>query len=588
MLSMNKAVLIYDTVKYMTWRQWRYRLYYGLRNLFIKRKVKYKNDIKKVHRLGYLYSSNKANYSSLYEASDILQNIFSTVSGKKVLFQEEIDWDLKNDSYRLVCFRLNSFKWLLCLSDAFVLTGNQEYINKGFSLILDWQKCNGNLISGDKWNPYVIAERLMHWIGFISIYCEDNNLLLEYGNWIYAQASELKKSMEFQLGCNHLLSEARALMYAGAFLKDAYLYNYGQEVLLEETKEQFFADGGHYERSVSYHVESLQQCFEAAVLMDEQEDPKYETLKSLLFQPYLYLNSMIMTDGNIPLVNDAAIDYPFLASDFLNTALYFGWKANNAVSGSYSSRWNLACRNEDNLGTQEFFKETGFFKGNFNFANKAVSLFFDVGNNGPDYNLGHTHADSLNILMTINKQCILADSGVFTYKPGTERNTCRSTAAHNTVEIDGMNSSEIWGAFRVGKRAYTNIEEFREAENTTIITASHDGYEKMLAYSVKHSRTLKIDKDKAIIEIIDTFDTSSNNHTGIIRFHIGCRCKVQKIDDMRIQIDDDCIFEFSAPVELQQCKIAAMFGKLEDTICLTSKFTVEDSCQYKTVIKILN
>ncbi len=39
----------------------------------------------------------------------------------------------------------------------------------------------------------------------------------KYTSSIWSQAKELKSSVEYQLGANHLLSEGKALMYAGAF-----------------------------------------------------------------------------------------------------------------------------------------------------------------------------------------------------------------------------------------------------------------------------------------------------------------------------------------------------------------------------------
>ena len=39
------------------------------------------------------------------------------------------------------------------------------------------------------------------------------------------------------------------------------------------------------------------------------------------------------------------------------------------------------------------------------------------------------------------------------YEPSAERNRQRSTGAHSTVEVNGLDSSEVWGGFRVGRRA---------------------------------------------------------------------------------------------------------------------------------------
>src|SRR5690625_6877658 len=49
--------------------------------------------------------------------------------------------------------------------------------------------------------------------------------------------------------------------------------------------------------------------------------------------------------------------------------------------------------------------------------------------------------------------CALPISGVYQYQPGEMRRYVRSTAAHNTVAVAGAEQSEVWGEFRVGRRA---------------------------------------------------------------------------------------------------------------------------------------
>ena len=47
---------------------------------------------------------------------------------------------------------------------------------------------------------------------------------------------------------------------------------------------------------------------------------------------------------------------------------------------------------------------------------------------------------------TARRCCI--DTGTSTYAAGPVRDRERSTAAHNTVEVDRRDSTEVWGAFR--------------------------------------------------------------------------------------------------------------------------------------------
>ncbi len=586
---MNKFLLTINTVKYMTCRQWKYRLYYMVRNRHLNRYPKQSDSIDSYRPIYYLYSCIYSNPESLNKANDILLNKFETISKIKLEYDSVIDWDVKKNNYRLVCFKLNSFKFLLWLSDAYSITKEVKYIAKGFDLIDDWINQNESLIKGDKWNPYVIAERIMHWIGFISKYSTEKRDVSKYVNSIYSQAHELEQSLEYQLGANHLLSEARALMYAGAFLKINELYNLGKKVLFEETKEQFLDDGGHYERSVSYHVESLQQCFEAAVLMHDLEDKDYYKMVEIVYKPFVFLNSMIMCDGNIPLVNDAAIDYPFLAKDFLSVSRYFGWNTCKSIEGDYSSRWSYPKNTVlQNLEEKSMFYNTGFYICNFITNNHRVSIFFDVGDNGPDYNLGHTHADALSILVTIDDKPLFVDSGVFTYMPGKEREQCRSTLAHNTVEINSVSNAEIWSAFRVARRGYTKIVKFEDKGDSILLEAQYDGYSKVLGQKMVHIRKLIINKKTCRLTVDDSFDANSENCTGIIRYHLNPERRVTVNNSNEVQIDVLHKISTTNKLYLNDCRIAEQFGITKESKVICSEIKIKKSINYITNIKLFD
>jgi hypothetical protein len=57
---------------------------------------------------------------------------------------------------------------------------------------------------------------------------------------------------------------------------------------------------------------------------------------------------------------------------------------------------------------------------------------------------------------------------------------------HNTVTVNNQNSSQVWSAFRVGKRARVKILE----ENNHFISVRHDGYRQ---YATIHQRDWSLD-----------------------------------------------------------------------------------------------
>ena len=68
------------------------------------------------------------------------------------------------------------------------------------------------------------------------------------------------------------------------------------------------------------------------------------------------------------------------------------------------------------------------------------------------------HADNLSFEWSLGEQRVLVNSGTSLYGVSSERHRQRKTKSHNTVEIDGFDSSEIWSGFRVARRASSSLE----------------------------------------------------------------------------------------------------------------------------------
>ena len=90
----------------------------------------------------------------------------------------------------------------------------------------------------------------------------------------------------------------------------------------------------------------------------------------------------------------------------------------------------------------------------FRICKGEAVLLIDVAPIGPDYLPGHAHADTLSYELSLYGKRVLVNSGTSRYGSGPKRDWERSTAAHNTVEVDGQSSSETWSGFRVARRAY--------------------------------------------------------------------------------------------------------------------------------------
>ena len=80
-----------------------------------------------------------------------------------------------------------------------------------------------------------------------------------------------------------------------------------------------------------------------------------------------------------------------------------------------------------------------------------VKVLLDAGAIAPDYMPGHGHCDGLSFELSRQGHPVFVNSGTGMYQ-GALRGYFRSTAAHNTVMIDGEEQSECWGEHRVARR----------------------------------------------------------------------------------------------------------------------------------------
>jgi hypothetical protein len=82
---------------------------------------------------------------------------------------------------------------------------------------------------------------------------------------------------------------------------------------------------------------------------------------------------------------------------------------------------------------------------------------------------------------------VVVDTGVSTYEQEPDRFYERSTAAHNTLRIDGEEQAEIWGSFRVGRRPRVGKIRGGTAGAFSFVGGEHAAYRRL---GVVHARKI--------------------------------------------------------------------------------------------------
>jgi uncharacterized heparinase superfamily protein len=152
------------------------------------------------------------------------------------------------------------------------------------------------------------------------------------------------------------------------------------------------------------------------------------------------------------------------------------------------------------------------------------------------------------------------DSGTYDYFSFPDwRNYFRSTRAHNTIEIDGFDQSEMQGAFMWNHHAQCTLLDWSDSPQETRVSASHNGYHR-LTDPVTHIRSLILDKKAQRLVIQDQL-TGKDSHRYAAHFHCHPSIKATQISDRLVELVAESVrIEFTS-----EEPITVIQGSNEDT-----------------------
>jgi hypothetical protein len=232
------------------------------------------------------------------------------------------------------------------------------------------------------------------------------------------QALYLRSHLEYHLLANHLLANAKALVFAGKYLDRRDLYEKGMSIYRKQLPEQTCGDGVNFERSPMYHAIIFEDMLDLAEYTGE------DLFKEYAAKMRAGMKLLTGPDGKIAKFNDSAEGIAKQPTEMLARAEKFG-----------------CVEMEKGRGSGFLRQESGNYV-----------LLAKCGEIGPSYQPGHAHADTNSFELWKFGKKVVGDTGCSTYIPGPIRSYERSTRAHNTVVIDGRDSSEVWASHRVGRR----------------------------------------------------------------------------------------------------------------------------------------
>ena len=458
-----------------------------------------------------------------------------------------IDWNHRDHS-KLWTYNLNYFDFLNQWSDGSAGLAEETGRTVGpLLLIRDFIAQTNSL--NDGLEPYPTSLRIMNWVQFLSRNQIQDDAINRH---LFAQADWLNRRFEYHLAGNHLLENGFALLTAALYFRHCTWFRRATKLVRVELLAQILADGGHNERSPMYHqilLDRLLDVFLAVKHDTWQNDPTLiDFLEEKATRMLGWLDAITFRNGDVPMMNDAAFGIAPTTAQLRAKAAKVG------LTNAWSNPWSVKT------------PTTGYRK----FTFPRYELVADVGAIGPDHQPGHAHADTFSFVLIVDNQPLIVDSGTSTYETGPRRAWERSTAAHNTVDVMNINSSEVWAGFRVGRRARTTVL----VDTPTTLTARHDGYRKL---SVAHKRTWLVEPMR--IQLTDRL-TGTRAGTAVDQFGIA---RLHFHPDVAVSLSETGVRAGSAritfrPISAPELKLTTYemadgFNRLRTATCIEIAFT---------------
>ena len=455
---LNKALLMINTIKYLKFSQ--------ILNRVKRRLIKLTPDLLVASSISLpetkLSSFIQCQEKMLNENELKFLNVISSV-------QKQEDWNSDNHE-KLWLYNLHYFDDLNGLHSK---NRTAWHIN----LIQRWISENP-FGFGNGWEPYPTSLRIVNWTKWFLL---NNNVRQEWLDSLAIQTRSLSQNLEYHLLGNHLFTNAKALIFAGLFFKGEEANNWyrtGKDIVDKELIEQVLPDGGNFELSPMYHSIFLEDLLDLVNVHQAYSVPLPENFRKKIVKMIEWLKVMCHPDKEIAFFNDSAHGIAPSLEDLL----------------SYAKRLNIECKDSRHRNITHL-KESGYMRLDIN----DLVIIADLAKIGPDYIPGHGHADTLSFEMSLFGKRMFVNSGTSTYEANNERHKQRGTLLHSTITVDGENSSQVWGVFRVARRARPyNIKSISKGLDIKF-SACHDGYKRLKGKPV-HCREWSVFNNSIEIE----------------------------------------------------------------------------------------
>ncbi len=415
-----------------------------------------------------------------------------------------------------VTWEVNRHQWLITLGQAWQLTGDDRYPAAAARLLSAWLDANPAKLGINWCSALELAFRVQSWIHGLRLLESAAALSPELRSRLVSSAAvqidHVVKNLSTWFSPNtHLTGEALAMLAAGCAWPElpnaARWRTEGWAILCKEAPTQIRPDGVYFEQSawyqsytVDFYVLGVQWARVAGL-------PVPGDLLERIRRAAVALRAVTRPDGTIVRLgdDDGGRTLPLSTAPFgdMTDSL---WRAAHllgddsflppATGGRDALLWLEGPAAFDAMTGRVAAARIGVALTHGGWLTQVETaevaehdhwLVLDAGPHGA-LSHAHSHADALTIDLSVHGVPILIDAGTGAYV-GPLRRQYRSTAAHNTVTVDGRDSSEQGTSFNWRTATDSMIDGFGTVSGASYMAAHHDGYRR-LDDPVRHRRTI--------------------------------------------------------------------------------------------------
>ena len=434
----------------------------------------------------------------------------NTVSFQFLQQEKQLSWPfLWNDPSwpRLWQFHLHYFDWARNWLEHALISG--QWTNQGAliePLLDEWIKGNppGR---GDGWHSYTLSLRTRNWIWLFR--CCPQLATPSRIKSLWQQLRWLASHPECCHGGNHWLENLTALALGGLQFAgpDAEkMHRRAMRLLQKELSSQVLADGGHEERSASYHLLMLDRLVELACALSVIKGERAPWLNDTIAAMVTWTKAVRLEGGVAPRFNDSAED----ASPPMDQVISFAdgyLQQHSQVSGLRRRLLQEVTRAPipsvlavpTTLSCPEVVTDLPATGWTILRPGRGWELVFKCGVPCPPHLPPHVHSDQLSVELSYQGKWLLSESGTSIYGDGPKRAFERSGAAHNVLqlglplpsgEIEWIEPVEVWGCFRAARKAQPRHRQSGVLGNNSCFAAgSHDGFDR---FGASHERRVEL------------------------------------------------------------------------------------------------